>query len=66
MPSKARPTAVPEENAITEVPEIPENEKAALRVEQAELDKAILQAQVQHLTGRLTELARENARLKAK
>lgn len=48
-----------------EEPEVPPHEAAAIEAEQRNLDHAMLTAQVEYLTGRVAELARENARLKA-
>lgn len=58
-----------DDSEVTETHEIQEDtpspaEQAALAAEQAGLDQAILKAQVEHLTARVVELARENARLK--
>lgn len=49
---------------IDPAPEVSPAEQAALEREQSALDVAILKAQVEHLTARVIELARENARLK--
>lgn len=55
----------PVDNQEPTVPEISDDEQVALEHEQLLLDVAVRKAQVEHLTVRIAELARENARLKA-
>lgn len=53
------------EAPVIDEPSLSPEESAAVEAEQASLDVAILRAQVNHLVGRVAELAAENARLKA-
>lgn len=48
---------------VEDAPQISLAEQVALEREQSALDVAVLKAQVDHLTARVAELARENARL---